>query len=210
MEWADIWKIILCAVGSAGGVGAIIVGAVKFSSNIIAERLSQKYEMKMQKEIEKYKTNLDNKIYISKTKFDAEFALYRDLSKSFFAMVKDITRMIPAGYANYPADEHDRELYENSLYDKAVASTVEAQNILNSNIPFIAENFHKGYEEIIQMCRVQLGVFEERWNLGSDLPVEQKKRFSLDDFQRSRDIKDKFYMLNNELREYLAKLDVLE
>ena len=54
MEWADIWKIVLCAVGSAGGIGTIIVLVIKFSANTIAERLSKKYEAKLQKELEKY------------------------------------------------------------------------------------------------------------------------------------------------------------
>lgn len=208
MDWADIWKIILCAVGSAGGVGAIIVCSVKFAANIIANRLSQKYEAKTQKEIEKYKSGLDNKIYISKAKFDAEFELYRSLSKSFFAMIKDTTRMIPAGYANYPVDPKDREEYENGLYDKALASTVNAQDVLNSNIPFISKDLYKQYEDLVQLCRIQLSVFEERWNLGSDLSVEERKRFSPDDFKRSRQIKEDFYTLNNNLREYLKRLDV--
>ena len=75
MDWDEIWKIILCAVGSAGGIGAIIVASIKWSANIIANHLSKKYEVKVTKELEKYKTGLENKIYISKTKFDVEFAL---------------------------------------------------------------------------------------------------------------------------------------
>ena len=142
MDWDEIWKIILCAVGSAGGIGAIIVVSIKWSANIIAKHLSKKYEVKVTKELEKYKTGLENKIYISKTKFDVEFALYRDLSKSFFTMVKDITRMIPAGLAYYPANKEDREKYENELYDKALASTVSAQDYLSSNIPFIPESLY--------------------------------------------------------------------
>ena len=37
----------MMTTGKYGGIGAIIVGAVKFSANIIAERLSQKYEAKL-------------------------------------------------------------------------------------------------------------------------------------------------------------------
>ena len=65
MDWSEIWKIVLCAVGSAGGVGAVIVCSVKFASDIIAERLSQKYEAKLQKELEQYRATLDSKRYIS-------------------------------------------------------------------------------------------------------------------------------------------------
>ena len=210
MDWDEIWKIILCAVGSAGGIGAIIVASIKWSANIIANHLSKKYEVKVTKELEKYKTGLENKIYISKTKFDVEFALYRDLSKSFFAMVKDITRMIPAGLAYYPANKEDREKYENELYDKALASTVSAQDYLSSNIPFIPESLYNQYEEILQLCRLQLGEFEERWNVYSDLTQEDKNRISHEAFQRSRDIREKFDQLNKDLRKYLSSLDVID
>lgn len=210
MDWADIWKIILCAVGSAGGVGVIIMGAVKFSSNMIADRLSQKYEAKLQKELEQYKAKLDNKIYITKAKFDAEFSLYQDLTSKFFTMVKDITIMIPAGYAEYPANREDREKYENDLHDKALASAVAAQDTLNANIPFVPESLHEKYEEILSLCRTQLGVFEMRWNVGYLATEEEKKSFSHEDYQRSRDIRSKLSDLNKELREYLNKLDVLE
>lgn len=55
MNWQDVWKIELCAIASAGGIGIIIVTAIKCSANIIANRLSQKYEIKLQKELERYK-----------------------------------------------------------------------------------------------------------------------------------------------------------
>src|SRR5699024_9480977 len=126
--WDELWKIVLGVVASVGGVGVVIVAAVKFSANIIAKRLEEKYTLKMNKELEKYRVGLDNKIYISKTKFDTEFSIYKELSRSFFVMVRDITRMIPAGYAEYPADKEEREKYENMLYDNAMKSTVTAQD----------------------------------------------------------------------------------
>ena len=210
MDWNDVWKIVLCAVGGAGGIGAIIVGAVKYSSDMIADRLSQKYEAKLQKDLEHYKANLDNKIYITKAKFDAEFALYRDLTSKFFDMVKAVTTMIPAGYAEYPADKADREKYEDELYNRARKTTVVAQDTLNANIPFIPETLYEKYEEILGLSRGQLGVFELRWNVGYLATEEEKKKFSHEDYQRSRDILTKLSNLNKDLSTYLSKLDVLE
>lgn len=60
MSWADIWKIILAALASVGGVGGLIILVIKFSSNLIAERLSQKYQLSLQKELEKYKAGIEN------------------------------------------------------------------------------------------------------------------------------------------------------
>ena len=210
MGWNDIWKIVLCAVSSAGGIGTIIVLAVKFSSNFIAEQLSKKYELKLQKELEKYKSGLENKMYISKTKFDAEFQLYRELSKAFFEATKDVTIMIPAGYATYPIDEKEREEYEIKLYESAKKSTVVAQDILNANIPFIPKDIYKKYDEIIGLCRIQIMTFEDRWNVGIEGTVKEKSKFKLDDYKLSREIREKFEDINSIVRQYISNLDVID
>lgn len=208
--WDEIWKIVLAVVSSVGGIGVVIIAAVKFSADIIAKRLEEKYTLKMNKELEKYRIGLDSKTYISKTKFDTEFAIYRELSSSFFLMVKDVTRMIPAGYADYPADKEEREKYENTLYDNALKSTVAAQNYLYPNIPFVSEEFEKAYLEVLGLCREQLGVFERRWNVGYMATDEEKRRFSREDYQRSREIREKYDALNKAVRAYLTKLDVID
>ena len=79
----QIISIADACIVSAGGIGAIIIGVIKFTSNSIADALSKKYELKLNKELELYKAGVENKIYISKTKCDTEFQLYRQLSKSF-------------------------------------------------------------------------------------------------------------------------------
>lgn len=210
MKLTDVWNIVLCIVGSAGGIGVIIAGVVKFCSNIIAERLSQKYNVKLQKELEQYKSGLDNKIYISKAKFDAEFDLYRQLSKAFFEMVKDVTIMIPTGYATYPANPEKRKEYEDKMHQNACKSTVEAQDVLNSNIPFMPEDFYNKYSDILRLCRQQLDVYEMRWNVYYIASQKEKETFSHDDYQRSRDINTDFKELNSNIRDYLAKLDVID
>lgn len=78
-----ILKIVLAVLASFGGISGIFFLVVKKSSEIIAERLKKKYDLKLNEELERYKANIDNKIYISKTKFDAEFDIYRRLSKVF-------------------------------------------------------------------------------------------------------------------------------
>ena len=83
----DICKIVLGILTSVGGIGAIIIVIVKFSSNIIAKGLEEKYRLTLNKELEEYKSKLSNKTYISKTKFDTEFSIFRELSKAFFEMV---------------------------------------------------------------------------------------------------------------------------
>ncbi len=210
MNWDDIWKIVLGIIVGTGGIGGVILAIVKFSTNIIAKRLEEKYTLKLNKELEKYKSGLDNKTYISKTKFDTEFNIYRELSKAFFEMVKSIHAIIPAGYASYPAKKEARVEYENECYNNASKSVVLAQDTLNSNAPFIPYDLYEKYDEILGLSKVQLGVFAERWNVFNLTPQDEKESFSTDDYRRTYEIHDKFKELNISIREYLSKLDVLD
>ena len=164
----------------------------------------------MNKELEEYKSRLDNKTYISKTKFDTEFGIYRDLSKAFFKMVRDVSIMIPIGVASYPANEEAKKEYENNLYKAAVKSCVAAQDVLSANVPFISEVLCDRYEELNKLCKIQLNVFERRWNVYYMASQEEKESFSGEDYKRTEEINEKYRQLNNEVRKYLDGLDVLE
>ena len=114
MDLFQVLSIATACIVSAGGVGGIAIAVIKFSSNIIAERISAKYENKLEQALEKYKTELSKKEYVSQVKFDAEFEIYRTLSKEFSTAVKNISLMIPDGMAYFPADEDKRKEYENN------------------------------------------------------------------------------------------------
>lgn len=210
MNWDEVWKIVLGILTSFGGIVGIITIAIKFSCNIIAKRLEERYTIKLNKELEKYKSNLDNKIYISKTKFDTEFTIYRELSKAYAEMVKSISLMIPTGIAKYPANKDAKEEYENKLYDKAHNATVVAQDVLNQNIPFIYSNLFDEYDNILKLCRQQLYVFEKRWDVGSLVTQDEKESFSMEDYERTDEIRKKFKELNENIRRYLSTLDVMD
>ena len=95
-------------------------------------------------------------------------------------------------------------------YSTARASVVVAQDELNSNAPFIPEQFYESYEEIRRLGGLQLSEFEERWNVGYFAPQEEKETLSREAYKRTGEINEKFKKLNNEIREYLKTLDVLD
>ncbi len=205
----DIWQVILGVITCLGGFGVIFTAVIKFSSNIIAERLQEKYSLKLNKELEAYKSSLESRIYISKTKFDAEFEIYRSLSKAFFEMVKDISVMIPSGFSVQIADEEKKREHDNKLYDIACKSCVNAQDTLNGNAPFIPEELFNKYTEIMKLCGLQLGAFERRWNVLYIAPQKEKETFTHEDYARTEEINNKLKEVNNEVRAYLSKLDVI-
>lgn len=205
----QIMGIVLACIVSAGGVGGIIIAIVKFSSNLIADKLTTKYENKMQKELEKYKSEIKKREYVSKTRFDAEFRIYRELSHAFFEMVKDISIMIPPGVSYSPADVEDRKKYEDECYSDARNSVVKAQDVLYSNAPFIPKEFFIGFEQIMKLCKQQLDAFAKRYNVSySGLP-EEKRVLDDKDYGRTGMINDMWMKHIDSIREYLSTLDVM-
>lgn len=204
----DIVEIVLGVLATVGGISGIILAAIKLSVNMIAKRLEEKYVLRLNKELERYKSNLDNKIYISKTKFDTEFKIYRELSKAFFEMVKDISVLIPSGLTSVPADPEKKKKYDVEIYNEAMKSTVNAQDILNGNIPFISEEIYNAYTEILKLCKQQLNAFGRRWNRSYLSP--NKEEFTTEEYNRTNVISQKFFETNNKIRRYIEKLDVLE
>lgn len=210
MKWGDIWKIFATVVSSVGGIGAVIVFIVKMCSNIIADKLSKKYELKLNKELEKYKSKLENKNYISKTRFDTEFSIYRTLSVAFFDMVKNISVMIPEGYTQVPADPKVKKEYDKKVYNLALTAVVKAQDTLNGNAPFISEDMYNEYSAILKLCNLQLEVFSNRWNVLYLASQEEKEKLDLEDYKRTGTINESMKELNNKVRKYISTLDVIE
>ena len=210
LSMEKIIEVAYAAIAALGGAGVIFTAVIYFSSNFIAERLQKKYELKLNEQFEKYKAGIDNKTYISRTKFDAEFALYRSLSKAFFDMVKNVNVMIPYGYTKVIADKEKRREMDIKIYNITRDSVVVAQDELSSNAPFIPEKFFKSYDKIRELCSIQLGEFDKRWDAGFFAEQEEKETISMEAYKRTKEINEKFEQLNNEIREHLSKLDVLE
>ena len=210
MDLSQVLSIATACIISAGGVGGITVAFIKFSSNIIAERISAKYEKKLEQTLEKYKTELSKKEYVSQVRFDAEFEIYRTLSKEFSTAVKNISLMIPDGMAYFPADKDKRKEYENKQYVEANNAVVVAQDVLYANGAFITEELYNKYDEILKLCGHQLNAFQRRYNVLYFASQEEKETFTEEEYERTRTIKEKWLELNNCVREYISKLEVID
>lgn len=210
MDLSQVLSIATACIVSAGGVGGIAIAVMKFSSNIIAERISVKYENKLERALEKYKTELSKKEYVSQVKFDAEFEIYRTLSKGFSTAVKNIILMIPDGKAYFPADKDKRKEYENNNYVNANNAIVMAQDALYANGAFISEDLYNKYNEILALCGQQLNAFQRRYNVLYFASQEKKESYTDKEYERTTTIKEKWLELNNCVREYISKLEVID
>lgn len=210
MDLSQVLSIATACIVSAGGVGGIAIAVIKFSSNIIAERISVKYENKLEQALEKYKTELSKKEYVSQVKFDAEFEIYRTLSKGFSTAVKNISLMIPDGKAYFPTDKDKRKEYENNNYVNANNAIVMAQDALYANGAFISEDLYNKYNEILALCGQQLNAFQRRYNVLYFASQEKKESYTDKEYERTTTIKEKWLELNNCFREYISKLEVID
>ena len=210
MDFSQIASIATACIVSAGGVGGVAMAVVKFTSNIIADKISAKYENKLEQALEKYKTELSKKEYVSQVRFDAEFEIYRTLSKEFSTAVKNISLMIPDGIACFPADEEKRTEYENKIYVDTNNAVVVAQDVLYANGAFISEELYNKYNEILTLCSQQLNAFQRRYNVLYFASQEKKENYTDKEYERTTTIKEKWLELNNCVREYISKLEVID
>jgi len=209
MNWDEVWKIALAIVASMGGIGAIVMGVIKFGGDKIAERLAKRYEHELAKkmeffknelaqEMEAFKSGLGRKDHISKTRFDTEFQVYRELSSAFFQMNRHLAGLMVLDFARIVGEadskeEADEEIDEAVKQVEAAAKAVNvAQETLFQNAPFIPE---KSYADFLAVL---------------ELGVEQFNDWEKKDHKRGEKIYDKLVVLSGNIRNYLKSLDVIE
>ena len=203
MNFDAIWKIALAVVGAARGYGALVLLGIKFSANLIADRLEKKYELKLSKELEKYKSKLENKTYITKTRFDTEFKIYRELSKSFLTMNTCIKSMIKVEVVYKSFDEKTRMIKQSEEVNNVDNAIEDAQNCLYQNTPFIPEVFVTKYQDLLKMANKLYCDFVDKW-------TKNNLNINIKEFQKGVEIEIKLMDLNTDIRNYLSTLDVLD
>lgn len=206
-----LWQTVFAIIGSVGGAGVIIVAIVKFTSDIIADKLSQKYELKLNKELEEYKAGLDKRTYISHARFDMEFSIYGKLSEAFLSMEQATYWLFPEGLERLPLDEEERRKVYSARHEKACEAIEKAEKVLDTNAPFIPAEIYESFDEIRRLCTRQFNMYtwcgplSNRHNY-SEVVLNQE----MECFDRTREIAEKKEHLMARLREYLEKLEVVE
>lgn len=214
MSWADIGQVVAATIVSAGGIGGLIIFVVKFTSGEIAKRLSQKYQVTLQEELERHKSKLESKIYISKARFDREFAMYQELSEKNITMVYDMGAavMITRGaqMSNVDSTHEFVQLAARHLDDAEMTNKRYA--------PFISKDIFESYKKLENQAYAIISLldlwdkFDNNYNslitLNGKTYTKLSTKEEIEDKQKvlsklSDDILDK-------LRDYLSSLDTME
>lgn len=170
----------------------------------IRDIVAKKIQLSFDKALEDKKSSNERKNYISQARFDVEFETYRQLSKVYFNMVKCISELIPD-----TMPELRTKQYKDKLHKDSYKAVIDAQDILNENAPFISKKLFNEYREILDLCNKQINAFSDKYDVYCSVSSEKNLEFLIENCERTIEIKDKFDILNENVREYLASLDVL-
>ena len=209
MNVVDLFKIALLVIVTSTGFGGVIIGIVKFCSNIIADRLAKKYDLKLQKEIETYKELLMKSNYVSKVRFDLEISIYKELCTSLFEMKESVLLLFPL-IDSMPEDKDKQKSIWIERYQNATKDYNHYCELISGNASFIPEDLYWAFEEIQKLCLEQIN-----WFRISEKGINgQTKNISIDDekklYERNDEINDKRKKIIIKLRNYLSNLEIIE
>lgn len=187
MGWDDVVRIIVAAIFALGGGGAIVARIVKYCADRITERLSAKYELKLNKELENFKSRLENKNYVSRVRFDAEFEIFRKLTSCFYELVKCTDAFV--NLPQLPDDKMQESIKQQAWYN-CKSAIEKAQDLFFANNTFIPEDIDKQLENLFILCRNQF------------VPISQG--------EEQKSVYEEWTAIRSNIRKYLKSLEVME
>jgi hypothetical protein len=108
-------------------------------------------------------------------------------------MVIGVCVLVSYGLVSVIISEDDRKKQQHENYLEAKDAAVEAQNVLHANTAFISKELCGKYNEILELAKLQLNAYLRRFNFSYLL--EERDGFNQKDFQRTKELQDKWYDL---------------
>lgn len=212
MDFVLALNVIAATVASVGGAGAIIIATTKFLINRIVSQLENRYQLKIDKELEQYKANLEQRTYVTKTQFDIELGVYRELSKGIFEFIVVLNTTV--NEKDYPKREDTCSAKkieaELDTYNKMAKRAAHIQELLYENVAFMPKHLFDEYYTLIELASEQFWIYNSRFHEYVAGKIEQGERVTEADKNNFEVIKQKFDAINENLRDYLQKLFIVE
>lgn len=220
---SELWQTVLGIIASVGGASVLIWAVVKFSANRLADLLSQKYQAKLDQELETFKGELekqkesfrvkaDKTRYVSKVRFDTEFTLCRELMAAAHTMVNDTYFVYPT-YARKPVESEKCREYSDQKWETATESANHFLLLLRSNAPFISLKIYEALLELHDLCRKNLNTYLDVRDF-QNMPLQEVQDDELgmkrEAYRRTREFEPKLNAIIEMLREHFAQMDVNE
>ncbi len=212
MTWDEVIKIAITVITGFGGVFVVAGAIIKFSADKIAERLSAKYELRLNKELESYKSQLDNKNYVSKVRFDLEFSIYGEISEILLSSVEACFWLFPYQLDRVPADKDEAKAIYQNRYKEAIDKMVLLQRTLGSKAPFISKELYKDFDELKKLLSRQVNMYTWCGDLApkQEVYVKAKSEAQIEAYNRTEEILKKHEEVVDKMRNYFDTLIVEE
>lgn len=212
MNWNETWNMVLAIIASIGGAGFIIVAIVKYSSGIIAERLSAKYNLELNKKMEEYKSLVDKQNYVSKARFDTEYNICKEIMVASKNMLDYVYCLFPDKTLE---SIYGQSVDQNGIKENAslkVAEKIKAfEDLLEGNSPFIPQEVYEEFNELKGMCQANLFSYQcsdaenPFYNSVSDKDREQ---LISDAYDRTQEIVNRMNTIASMLRQHFQNMDI--
>lgn len=220
---SELWQTVLGIIASVGGASVLIWAVVKFSANRLADLLSQKYQAKLDQELETFKGEMEKQLesfrvkadktrYVSKVRFDTEFSLCRELMAAAHNMVSYTYHLYPKT-KKYSADPEKAKVYEDENWKNAGKYADEFMLLVQRNAPFISKDVYNAFMDLHSLCYENIETYAMKWDkgiIGNWETSQEKREMEIQATNRTQDITKKLDDVIEMLREHFAQMDVNE
>ena len=209
MNFDDILKLIFGGISCFGIICVMFIYTIKLCIEKIAESLQKKYSLKFDKELEKYKNLLIGKNYISKTQYDIEISIYRELSVKFFNLLVSFDSLYTSDYDF--DDYHKRDDCDRIIADgqRTGEKLIAVQNCLHENAAFIPKEQFTKYESLRSALNAMYWEYLNEFKMKRLSETIQNEQWNKEREDRIKELQAEFDSLNEDLRDYLKSLSII-
>lgn len=187
MDWGNFLLELIIELGGLTGITTIIL---KCFGNTIADRLSKRYDFKLNKELEQYKNVIENKSYVSKTKFNLSFSICCEISEKLISCFDAISTITPDG--NHELDAK----MESSILETMIN---DLEKITNRNMPILCIELYDELSDVINIFRSQIFAYKTLVDSTENVDINY---MSIEDLNQKKD------SMCDLLRRYYNNLEV--
>lgn len=208
MTTKDILMIAAAILSSVGGSGVIICAISSFLAERIAKRIDNKYQMKLDQELEKYRSILDQRKYVSQTQFDYEFQIYKKLSKAYLNVVVEISSLAES-YEKKDTISIAAGDISKKRFEKIVVVFASAQNLLLENAAFIPEDIYNDYNKLYEKANTFFWKLTDRIKEYPQIDYDYGEINIECDSTAAKEIETELGEVNKKVRKYLESLTII-
>lgn len=218
MDQSAICNIILTAIASVGGAGAIVAACVRFASKYLSDAMLKRYQAELEKDIEQYKRELDREAekyrtklssltFVTQRQFDTEFTAYQTLFDNLFEFSMHTANLFPT-LDQVPIDENEeKEMYRQRYENYCVAFNCFSET-LEKNAPFIPKEIYELFSKLRTEAHEIACMYPDIRIIDDPDFRADHNAIARDNYKKTRQFNEDVSAAKDAIRDYLSTLKV--